>query len=104
MGLSRVCCRTAQSRGIATLPGGIPLYKNGILVGGIGVFFPGTTGTATEMNSSLSTTFDPSRLDRSLEAEFIAFMAAGGAPQLGFPRERVRWFAPAAWICSPVDP
>ena len=31
----------AQSRGIATLPGGIPLYKNGVLVGGIGVFFPG---------------------------------------------------------------
>ena len=41
---------TAQSRGIATLPGGVPLYKkqpNGTpsaLVGGIGVFFPGTTG------------------------------------------------------------
>src|SRR5207253_2548447 len=33
----------AQSRGIATLPGGIPVYKNGQLVGGIGVFFPGAT-------------------------------------------------------------
>src|SRR5262249_52021569 len=41
----------AQSRGIATLPGGIPLYKNGVEVGGIGVFFPGTTGYATEENS-----------------------------------------------------
>ena len=30
----------AQSRGIATLPGGIPLYKNDCHVGGIGVFFP----------------------------------------------------------------
>ena len=31
---------TAQPRGIGTLPGGIPLYKDGSLVGGIGVFFP----------------------------------------------------------------
>src|SRR5205823_10671654 len=30
----------AQSRGIGTLPGGIPIFKNGDLVGGIGVFFP----------------------------------------------------------------
>jgi uncharacterized protein GlcG (DUF336 family) len=68
----------AQSRGIATLPGGIPLYKNGKVVGGIGVFFPGTTGYATEENSALSTTYDPTRGDRSLEAEWIAFAAAGG--------------------------
>ncbi|MFM7594329.1 MAG: hypothetical protein ACKO85_21260, partial [Isosphaeraceae bacterium] len=33
-----------QARGIATLPGGIPIYKNGAIVGGIGVFFPGETG------------------------------------------------------------
>jgi hypothetical protein len=39
---------TAQSRGIGTLPGGIPLFKNGCLVGGIGVFFPGKTGFADE--------------------------------------------------------
>jgi len=94
----------AQSRGIATLPGGIPLYKNGILVGGIGVFFPGTTGTATEMNSSLSTTFDPSRLDRSLEAEFIAFMAAGGAPQLGFPASVFDGLPPLPGIALPLTP
>jgi uncharacterized protein GlcG (DUF336 family) len=68
----------AQSRGIATLPGGIPIYKNGQVVGGIGVFFPGTTGYATEENSALSTTFDPTRPDRSLEAEWIAFGAVGG--------------------------
>jgi uncharacterized protein GlcG (DUF336 family) len=72
------------SRGIATLPGGIPLYKNHVLVGGIGVFFPGTTGYATEENSSLSTTFDPSKPDRSLEAETVAFVAAGGSSQAGF--------------------
>ncbi|HSQ58320.1 MAG TPA: hypothetical protein VLM40_21545, partial [Gemmata sp.] len=68
----------AQSRGIATLPGGIPIYKNGQVVGGIGVFFPGRTGYATEENSSLSTTFDPTKPDRSLEAEWMAFAAVGG--------------------------
>lgn len=73
----------AQSRGIATLPGGIPLYKNGNLVGGIGVFFPGPTGFASEENSRLNVNFDPSRPDRSLEAEYIAFAAAGGSSQAG---------------------
>ncbi len=68
----------SQSRGIATLPGGIPIYKNGTLVGGIGVFFPGKTGYATESNSELSTTFDPTKADRTNEAEWIAFAAAGG--------------------------
>jgi uncharacterized protein GlcG (DUF336 family) len=70
--------RGAQSRGIATLPGGIPIFKNGQVVGGIGVFFPGRTGYATEENSSLSTTFNPALPDRSLEAEWIAFAAVGG--------------------------
>jgi uncharacterized protein GlcG (DUF336 family) len=74
-----------QSRGIATLPGGIPLYKDGTLVGGIGVFFPGKTGFATEENSSLSTTFDPSKPDRTLEAEFIGLAAEGGSSGFGFP-------------------
>jgi uncharacterized protein GlcG (DUF336 family) len=69
---------TAQSRGIATLPGGIPIFKNGQVVGGIGVFFPGATGFATEENSRLSTTFNPLLPDRSLEAEYIAFAALGG--------------------------
>lgn len=75
----------AVGRGIATLPGGIPIYKDGAVVGGIGVFFPGTTGFATEENSTLSTTFDPTKPDRSLEAEYIAFAAVGGAPLLGIP-------------------
>jgi uncharacterized protein GlcG (DUF336 family) len=77
----------AQNRGIATLPGGVPIYKaNAVVqpfgvevVGGIGVFFPGKTGFATEENSSLSTTYDPTKPDRSLEAEWIAFAAVGGA-------------------------
>jgi uncharacterized protein GlcG (DUF336 family) len=69
----------SQSRGIGTLPGGIPIYKDNELVGGIGVFFPGTTGYATAENSSLSTTFRPRKRDRSLEAEYIAFASVGGA-------------------------
>lgn len=69
-----------QGRGIATLPGGIPILKNGQVVGGIGVFFPGKTGYATEENSSRATTFDPTKPDRTLEAEWIAFAALGGEP------------------------
>jgi uncharacterized protein GlcG (DUF336 family) len=80
----------AEGRGIGTLPGGIPIYlpdANGkpAVVGGIGVFFPGTTGYATEENSALSTTYDPKKPDRSLEAEYMAFAAVGGAPGIGFP-------------------
>lgn len=80
---------SAQSRGIATLPGGIPIYKKGaggkpVLVGGIGVFFPGTTGFATEENSKLNDAglYNPKKPDLSEEAEFIAFAATGGAPNL----------------------
>ena len=80
---------TAQSRGIATLPGGVPLYKtvNGktALVGGIGVFFPGTTGYATAENSTLNTPAlrDKKKPDYSDIAEYMAFVASGGSPKLG---------------------
>lgn len=74
-----------QSRGIATLPGGIPIYEYGTLVGGIGVFFPGKTGFATEENSALGQTFDPTKPDRTLEAEFMGLAAVGGSSQLGMP-------------------
>jgi len=71
-----------QNRGIGTLPGGIPLYETvgtqTSLVGGIGVFFPGTTGYASAENSSLSSTYNPNLPDLSLEAEYMAFAAAGG--------------------------
>ncbi len=83
---------TAQSRGIATLPGGVPLYKkqpNGKFaeVGGIGVFFPGTTGYATEENSKLNTPllYNPHKLDLSEAAEYMAFVAAGGSKAAGLP-------------------
>lgn len=69
----------ARPRGIATLPGGIPIFKDGQVVGGIGVFFPGRTGFASEENSVLSVDHDPRERDRSFEAEYIAFAALGGA-------------------------
>src|SRR5207253_6835658 len=67
----------------------IPIFKtdaagHNFLVGGIGVFFPGATGFATEENSSMDATYNPSKRDRSLEAEFMAFAAVGGAPGIGF--------------------
>jgi uncharacterized protein GlcG (DUF336 family) len=74
----------AIGRGIGTLPGGIPIFKNGVLVGGIGVFFPGTTGFADAENSSLSSNFDPTKIDLSLVAEYTAFAAVGGSTMAGF--------------------
>jgi uncharacterized protein GlcG (DUF336 family) len=73
------------SRGVATLPGGIPIYEGGILVGGIGVFFPGKTGFASEENSSLSANYNSSKPDLSMEAEFVALAAVGGSRAAGFP-------------------
>ncbi len=82
---------SAQSRGIGTLPGGIPLFKTvtdpatgkpvTAEVGGIGVFFPGTTGFASAENSKLNEHpfRDPTKPDRSREAEYVAFVAAGGS-------------------------
>jgi uncharacterized protein GlcG (DUF336 family) len=82
----------SQSRGIATLPGGIPLYKivsgstTRQLVGGIGVFFPGSNGYATfeqgfiaGINQSAQSRVNASRV---LEAEWIAYAAAGGSSLL----------------------
>ncbi len=99
---------TAQSRGIGTLPGGIPLYKNGCHVGGIGVFFPGTDGFASHEQGftsdvtseffhagagplgasgstadALGAEYFRTNSDRVLEAEWIAFAAAGGSPDAG---------------------
>jgi uncharacterized protein GlcG (DUF336 family) len=93
---------TAQARGVGTLPGGIPIYKDvgqgPEVVGGIGVFFPGKTGFATEENSSLSDTFNPHKPDRSLEAEFIAAATVGILPsgQLGIG-------IPAGFLSQRID-
>ncbi len=75
---------TAQPRGIGALPGGVPIYLHGELVGGIGVFFPGKTGFASEENSALDAKYDPTKRDRSLEAEYVAFAAVGGSATAGF--------------------
>lgn len=100
--------RTEDSipRGIATLPGGVPLFKkvsrtnkfNGDvtklplsqqlnLVGGIGVFFPGEDGFATheqdfrhktENRGRVQSEQDRTNANKVLEAEFTAFIAAAG--------------------------
>ena len=96
-----------QSRGIATLPGGIPLYKvvtndDGStpnvpvsqsinLVGGIGVFFPGEDGYATHEQGFVhsddlgrtQTERERTNADKVLEAEFAAFIAAAGTGLVG---------------------
>lgn len=90
---------TAQSRGIATLPGGIPLYRptgsgTSDLVGGIGVFFPGTKGYASFEQGFVGgvgqTEAQRTNASRVLEAEYIALVAAGGsntaAAEAGDPR------------------
>ncbi|MFM8474265.1 MAG: matrixin family metalloprotease [Planctomycetaceae bacterium] len=79
-----------QSRGIATLPGGVPLFRDSdtdadltgdTLVGGIGVFFPGSTGTADFEQGFVAgqSTLERLNAPRVLEAEFIALAAAGGS-------------------------
>ena len=83
----------AQARGIATLPGGIPLYRGFDVVGGIGVFFPGTidadgAGPQQLGDATFEQGFVPgikqseaqrTNAPKVLEAEYIAFAAAGGA-------------------------
>lgn len=96
---------TAQSRGIATLPGGIPLYRGFDVVGGIGVFFPGTVdadgaGPQQLGDATFEQGFVPginqseaqrTNAPKVLEAEYIALAAAGGAAfgGLGLTRAKV---------------
>jgi uncharacterized protein GlcG (DUF336 family) len=88
--------RSAQARGIATLPGGIPFYRDTdgdgfgeTLIGGVGVFFPGPDGYA-----SFEQGYAPGQSERDrtnapkvLEAELIAVATAGGSrgAELGGP-------------------
>ena len=79
-----------MNRGIGTLPGGIPLFKTDpathkqVLVGGIGVFFPGTTGYADfeqnfQFNNKKQTTLQRTNAPLALLAEWMAFAAEGGS-------------------------
>jgi uncharacterized protein GlcG (DUF336 family) len=98
---------SGQSRGIGTLPGGIPVFKSDKpgdplqLVGGIGIFFPGKTGFASEENSNLSSNFDPSKPDRAMEAEYDAFAAVGGSAQAGHPIGEIAGVPPVPLVCLP---
>jgi uncharacterized protein GlcG (DUF336 family) len=93
---------TASSRGIATLPGGIPLYKvigkAPILVGGIGVFFPGPDGFATHEQSFVpgvgQTEKQRTNAPQVLESEWIAYAAAGGSSGAGAPVGELSGVAP----------
>ena len=77
----------SQNRGIATLPGGIPIVRdiNGTptVVGGIGVFFPGKDGYATHEQGFVAgqdqTVTQRMNTNQELEAEFIAYAALGGS-------------------------
>jgi len=90
------------SRGIATLPGGIPLYKTVPedlggpinLVGGIGVFFPGEDGFATheqgfrhqsENGGQVQSEKVRTNADLVLQAEAAALLAAAGEGLFGPP-------------------
>lgn len=117
-GLQSGLFTTAQSRGIATLPGGVPLYRlvtvNGkptpVLLGGVGVFFPGKDGYATfeqgfqhELDrGSLGPQTENERLNapKVLEAEFIAYFTAGGTS--AGPNNRV--ITPAVNGSAPIVP
>lgn len=69
------------SRGIATMPGGLGIYRLGTndLIGGIGVFLPGPAGFATFEQSFVpdASQLRSQRLNgpRALEAETIALLA-----------------------------
>lgn len=95
----------SAARGVATLPGGVPLYKlNDVpttgptsgpitslvnLVGGIGVFFPGEDGYATyEQNFQHGvgqTEKARTNAPKVLEAEYSAVVAAAGTGNLFNP-------------------
>lgn len=106
---------TQQSRGIATLPGGLPLFRNtdmdqigDTLVGGIGVFFPGPDGYATYEQGFVAgqgqTSAERTNAPKVLEAEFIALAAAGGS----LTAQSIECPAPGAMVgtlggIAPVD-
>jgi uncharacterized protein GlcG (DUF336 family) len=79
---------STQSRGIATLPGGVPLMRldpvtnNREVVGGVGVFFPGSFGTADFEQGFVpgigQTEEQRNNAPLVLQSEWIAFAAAGG--------------------------
>jgi uncharacterized protein GlcG (DUF336 family) len=98
----------AVGRGIATMPGGVPLYKDidgpggqtPILVGGIGVFFPGPDGYATHEQGFVpgvkQTSTQRLNAPKALDAEYIAIAAPGGVPSIGRAVGPIGGIAPPA--------
>ena len=103
----------AGSRGIATVPGGIPLFRDtntdglgDTLVGGIGVFFPGPSGFASYeqglgATSRCGTSRDPVNAPCVLESEYMAFAAAGGSRGAGFPTGDISGIPPVSELDLP---
>jgi uncharacterized protein GlcG (DUF336 family) len=111
----------ARSRGIATLPGGIPIFRDCVagpggldagigdtLIGGIGVFFPGRDGFATfeqGYKPGISQAeFERTNAPKVLEAEFMALVAIGGslgAAKQGIPLAKTDLFAGTALAAVP---
>ena len=87
----------ASARGLATMPGGIPIFRDtdgdqfgDTIVAGVGVFFPGPNGfssheqlfsRATGQLRPIDSTTTAERMNSelALEAEFIGVVAAGGS-------------------------
>lgn len=102
----------AQPRGIATLPGGIPIFRdtdgNGIgdtLIGGIGVFFPGPDGYATYeqgfVQGANQSTNSRTNAELVEETEVIAFTAIGSSVQAGVKATPVDGIPPVPGIDLP---
>jgi uncharacterized protein GlcG (DUF336 family) len=111
----------ARSRGIATLPGGIPIFRDCVdgpggidagigdtLIGGIGVFFPGRDGFATFEQGYkpgiAQAEYERTNAPKVLEAEFMALVAIGGslgAAVQGIPLAKTDPFAGTALAAVP---
>jgi uncharacterized protein GlcG (DUF336 family) len=97
------------SRGIGTLPGGIPLFKNKVLVGGIGVFFPGTNGYADfeqnfQFNNKKQTALQRTNAPLELLAEWMAFAAVGGSAGVNARVGVLGGVSPVPGYDFPLDP
>lgn len=86
----------AQGRGLGTLPGGVPILQdsNGdgigdLIVGGIGVFFPGPNGYASFEQNFGGPGVQGINAPKVLEAEFMAVAAVDGLNGVLIPRGRI---------------